>query len=409
MDIQNLINSTTEFLEKSDYSHWTIKSYASSWEFGILAYMNRLNISDYTPDIGQEFLADTITSEMDAKTVQRRTRRIHILNDYLSLGYIRKRSFQPKEYNLQGEIGRNINAYLEYLTKKRRSSSTISTYKLHLSNFLYYLNDNKLLTMDSITEKAIISFVATRENNQENIISTLRGLFKYLYHNKLIRLDFETTTLSFFKGYEREKIPSYYTGEEVKQIEASIDRSGGLGKRNYAILLLATRLGLRASDIANLKFSNIIWESNKITLTQYKTKAQIDLPLLTDVGNAIIDYLKYGRKKSSIQNIFISSAAPITAATKNMICSAISLIIKQSGVLIGKRHYGPHSMRHSLATILMENEIAMPVISEVLGHKSTETTMKYLKIDIHLLQKCALDVSNVDNEFYEQGGGFFYE
>ena len=66
-------------------------------------------------------------------------------------------------------------------------------------------------------------------------------------------------------------------------------------------------------------------------------------------------------------------------------------------------------MRHSLATILMENEIAMPVISEVLGHRSTETTMKYLKIDIRSLQKCALDVPNVGNEFYEQRGGYFYE
>ncbi|MDR1525605.1 MAG: hypothetical protein LBS79_10205 [Tannerella sp.] len=121
MDIQNLINSTTEFLEKNDYSHWTIKFYVSSWEFGLLAYMNRLNISDYTPEIGQEFLANTITSEMDAKTVQRRTRRINILNDYLSLGYIRKRSFQPKEYNLQGEIGRNINAYLEYFNRSQSS------------------------------------------------------------------------------------------------------------------------------------------------------------------------------------------------------------------------------------------------------------------------------------------------
>ena len=191
MDIQDLISSGTELLKKSNYSHWTIESYTSSWKFGILAYMNRLNISDYIPDIGKEFLASTITPEMDAKTVQRRTRRINILNDYLSLGYIRRRSFQPKEYNLQGEIGKNIITYLEHLTKKRRSSSTLNAYKLYLSNFLYYLNDNKILTMDSITEKAITSFVATRKNNEKSIISILRGVFKYWYENKLIGSDFK--------------------------------------------------------------------------------------------------------------------------------------------------------------------------------------------------------------------------
>lgn len=409
MNILNLLHSCTECLKMNDYSPWTIESFNSSWKYGILAYMNRHNISDYTPDIGEEYLANTITPEMDDGSVRRRTRRINVLNDYLLLGYIRRRRYDLKEYEFYGEVGENINGFLEYLVKKRRSQATISAYKLYLSNFLYYLNDNKILTMDSISEQSVIMFVATRENNKNNITSILKGLFRYWYENKLIKLDIETIVLKFFKGYEHEKIPSYYSIEEIQQIEVSIDRSGSYGKRNYAILLLATRLGLRASDIANLKFDNIIWEENKIILTQYKTKSQIILPLLTDVGNAIIDYLKYGRKKTNIQNVFISNNAPTTAATKNMICNVITQIIKQSGVSIGKRHYGPHSMRHSLATILMENEIAMPVISEVLGHRSTETTMKYLKIDIRSLQKCALDVPNVGNEFYEQRGGYFYE
>ena len=150
------------------------------------------------------------------------------------------------------------------------------------------------------------------------------------------------------------------TSEEVKHIE----QKRWFEERNYAIMLLATCLGLQASDIANLKFSNIIWEENKIILTQHKTKAPIVLLLLTDVGNAIVDYLKHGRKKSTSQNILISCNAPISSATKGMICGVISQIIKQSGVTIGKRRYGPYSMRHSLATILMENEVTMPVISD---------------------------------------------
>ena len=103
---------------------------------------------------------------------------------------------------------------------------------------------------------------------------------------------------------KEERIPSFYNKDEVATIENSIDRSGSVGKRNYAILLLATRLGLRASDIAALSFNNIDWDKNLITLIMQKTGKIIELPLLPEVGNAIIAYLKYGRPKSILPQVF---------------------------------------------------------------------------------------------------------
>jgi integrase len=175
------------------------------------------------------------------------------------------------------------------------------------------------------------------------------------------------------------------------------------------MLLLASRLGLRASDIAGLKFSDINWEKSEISLVQYKTKVPIKLPLLTDVGNAIIDYLKHGRFNSKSEHVFISSRAPYVDATHGMVSSAINNIISNAGVSIKYRHHGPHSLRHSLASTLLENGTSIPVISEVLGHKSTTSTMTYLKIDLASLMKCALPVSNVKDAFYEQKGGALYE
>ena len=115
-------------------------------------------------------------------------------------------------------------------------------------------------------------------------------------------------------------------------IEESIDRSGSIGKRDYAMFLLATRLGLRASDIANLRFIDIDWENDEITITQYKTKKKITLPLLADIGNAIIDYLKYGRPKFTSQQVFISSRAPYKPATSSIVCGAIRGIIEDSNI-----------------------------------------------------------------------------
>lgn len=173
--------------------------------------------------------------------------------------------------------------------------------------------------------------------------------------------------------------------------------------------LLASRLGLRASDIANLQFGDIDWDNNLITLTMKKTQKVIQLPLLTEVGNAIIDYLKNGRPKSNLGNVFLSSRAPYVGATKSCVCAAINEIIIQSGVDINLKHHGPHSLRHSLASAMLHEEAPLPVISESLGHRHTDTTMVYLKIDITSLMKCALPVPSVTEGFYTQRGGAFYE
>jgi integrase len=111
------------------------------------------------------------------------------------------------------------------------------------------------------------------------------------------------------------KIPSIYSKEEVEKLIASVDRGSSVGKRDYAIILLAVRLGLRSSDIANIKFDNILWEQNIIRLVQFKTDKEIELPLLPEVGNAIIDYLKYSRQESDEPFVFLTVRSPIIPIT----------------------------------------------------------------------------------------------
>lgn len=175
------------------------------------------------------------------------------------------------------------------------------------------------------------------------------------------------------------------------------------------MLLLASRLGLRASDIVNLKFSNIDWDHNEILLTLYKTGNPIKLPLLSDVGNAIIDYLQYGRLKSNSQHIFLAHKSPYNSANSSIVCGAIRKIINHSGVAIESRHHGPHSLRHSLASNLLNNETSILVITGVLGHQHTDSTMTYLRINIKSLMRCALPVPPVNDDFYTQKGDVFYE
>lgn len=258
-----------------------------------------------------------------------------------------------------------------------------------------------------IAEDHIVTYISRHPTNKVSILSALRVLFRFWKEERIVGDRFDDLFASF-KVRKAERVPSYFTSAEVIKIEQSIERSSGVGKRNYAMILLASRLGLRASDIAGLRFDNIDWDKNTISLKMQKTKSHIELPLLADVGNAIVDYLRHGRHESSLPNVFLSSRAPYVAATKHMVCSAINRIICASGIDILGKHHGPHSLRHSLASVMLERGTTMPVISESLGHRSTETTLTYLKIDIKSLLKCTLQVPPVPDDFYMQRGGAFY-
>jgi integrase len=192
------------------------------------------------------------------------------------------------------------------------------------------------------------------------------------------------------------------------KIEGVIDRTGGKGKRDYAMILLASRLGLRASDITRLQFASLNWDINVIILKQHKTKREIILPLLSDIGDAIIDYIKNGRPDNDSKNLFLSLIQPYRPIRVSTLCTIVTNYIYAAGVSPKGRHHGTHSLRHSLATNLLENGTALPVISEVLGHGSTGSTMYYLGVNIKSLLECSQNVPDVPEDFYSQKGGMLY-
>lgn len=174
------------------------------------------------------------------------------------------------------------------------------------------------------------------------------------------------------------------------------------------MLLLATRLGLRASDIARIEFSNIDWDKNLVRINQYKTKRLVELPLIKDVGEAIIEYLRL-RPISISKRIFLSERPPFPEMSSQMVSSNIADILKRSTVDIKAKRHGPHTMRHSLASNLLKKGTSLPIISEILGHSSTRSTRYYLRIDYDSLLTCAIPVPEVPQSFYEQEGGVFYD
>jgi len=405
--ILELTERCIKYFQKQCYTRNRITVYKSLWRNGIISYMSQKGIESYSPSVGAEFVSTCHFHGTIRPQEREKIRSIQVLDDMLKLGYIRKRCFTPVFHALDGEVGAEMEKLITHLTNLRRSMITIKDYRLYLSEFLMHLNERNVKHVSAITEKDILTFVSSHPTNKVNIVSALRVLFRFWREEHIVDDRFEEL-FDTYKTHKPERIPSYFTANEVMRIEQSVSRNSANGKRNYAMLLLASRLGLRASDIANLQFSDIDWDKNMITLTMQKTKKVIELPLLADVGNAIIDYLRHGRPKSDSQNVFLSGNAPYVAATKNMVCAAINEIILRSGVDTSGKHHGPHSLRHSLASAMLNGGSMMPVISESLGHRSTQTTLAYLKIDIRSLQKCALPVPEIADCFYMQRGGAFY-
>jgi integrase len=195
-----------------------------------------------------------------------------------------------------------------------------------------------------------------------------------------------------------ESEPHVWTAGEIRRVLAVIDRQSAAGKRDYAMILATARLGLRISDLRRLELSDLDWRAKTITIVQHKTRRPLCLPLLDDVGWAIIDYVGHGRPETACTKVFVKHCYPWGAfGCSSSVASRFSLHAGRAGIALAPGEVGGmHSLRSALAVAMIANQTPIPVVSAVLGHASSDTTQAYyLRFDIDRLRCCALDVENV--------------
>lgn len=401
----------TYLRERFSRTDRTIKYYKRCWG-RVKSYMDSQNISNIEASVCRKYLLKEFNNYdfiQLTKREQEVVSTVNILIEFLETGAVQ---IKKEQINLDGPIGALMSKYLVFKTDQRLNNKTVYEYERHLSRFLHFLKQNGIEAITSIRLHHILNYIKNISprtiTTARTSIQVLRDFFRYLYTEKILETDFSfMIPRSNYKS--QPKLPSAYTTQEVEKLIASVERSSSVGKRDYVIILLAARLGLRASDIANLTFENLLWEQNMIRLFQYKTSKEIELPLLPEVGNAIIDYLKYGRRPSNEPFVFITVRSPINPITPVGVESLVQHAFAKAGINTKNRHHGPHSLRHSLAGRLLERQTLLPVICEVLGHENTESTKFYLRVDLTSMRPCALDVPEVLPSFYNQKGGIFYE
>jgi integrase len=189
------------------------------------------------------------------------------------------------------------------------------------------------------------------------------------------------------------RIPSVWDQGDVARILDAVDRGNPCGKRDYAIILLVARLGLRSIDVKRLEFADSGWPGCRLSVAQAKTGNRIWLPLLKDVGWAVIDYVRAGRPASGCPQVFLRHTAPVGPfSDQEHLHQMLVKYARAAHVPVGgERRHGMHSLRHTLATRLMEDGTPAEQIADILGHQSVASTGVYLKSSLGLLSRCALD------------------
>lgn len=401
-NIDQLVQQVLGKLKEMGYSENTYNAYYRLYK-KLARYASNREIHVYSKELGLEFLHAFCTLPEDweekmPRNIREPVRCIRTLTEYQEFGRISRRVCKKKEieYPFYNEIMKDYKAECDL---RCYSPSGMRTRMYRLSLFVDFLQRTDV-TPNAITSAHLSQFTTTlmgrHAKSIASIHTTIRSFLQFLYLKGFHEKDLSSDVLHFKTSYGT-RIPSVWKVEDIKKMLDGVDRGNPTGKRDYAILLLVTRLGMRVGDIKSMKLSDLQWEYRRIKVVQQKTSRTVDYPILEDIGWAIIDYLKEGRPKTDTPFLFVRHNAPFEPF--GMYANLHNIITKharRAGIVFPKeQHHGLHSLRHTLAKTLLDMHTPLGVISEVLGHMDIQSTKVYLSIDMEGLRSCALDPQTV--------------
>lgn len=409
--IRELKEAVIGELERLEYASGTIKSYQRLYQ-KLLWYADERQIYHYSPDVCHRWLRDSFG--IDPTLVVRGNDHEYKRSSYLPIRVCQcltewqlhgclplKRQGKLAALELPRQFKEGYDSYVALCCEAGYSKMGTYTRLKRIKRMLLFFDQHGVSDMQNITAVRISEFFRSQIELDSRTVATMlticRVFFRHLYRNGFIQEDL-SKKLPVLKANRKFRIPRIWKQEDVLSILNSIDRGSPVGKRDYAIMMLVTRYGLRSADVKSLKLSDLRWSEKVIEFVQSKTRNHLRLPLLRDVGWAIIDSLQNGRPPSEYPEIFLTCTVPIRPFGQNS-CALNAILtkrIRQAGVRISSEvPKGMHSLRHTLASKMLANDVELPVISSVLGHVTSEATSIYLHTDIARLKECALDPEEV--------------
>jgi integrase len=283
--------------------------------------------------------------------------------------------------------------YRMFLSNERGlDRATIYNYSRHIDRFLSERYGTGRVDLGDLQASEITAFVRREaprfgRGQAAQVVTGLRSFLRFARYRGHIRVDL-AAAVPCVANWALAGLPKGLPKGAVEQVLAHCNRSTVTGKRNYAILLLLARLGLRAGEIVAMRLEDVDWERAEITVRSKKGSGWARLPLPADVGKAIAEYLE-GRPRSPYRNLFVRDYAPYTPfVASGPISVLVMKALKKAGVKSART--GAHVFRHTLATKMLKNGASLDEIGQVLRHKDPDTTAIYAKVDIEALRKLAL-------------------
>lgn len=380
-------------MRKKGYSPKTMRVLENVWDT-LMRYASTVPATSFDEKFREEFLRAEYGLRLDLEyTMYRVSRALELLKNYIEFGVVT--GLSKRGLHVFSDSYRPLMpAFADGEARRGLSEGSMKSLWSHLYRLHLFFIDKGADSFDMVSRGMVNDFIKYLAPYSTTYVSAnlrmLRRLCLYAYQNGYHAEDL-SGCIPFVKNIRQQRLPAVFTEDEIEKILSSFDRENPMGKRNYAIFLLAARMGLRSSDIKALEFSFINWTEKTISFAQKKTQKHLTLPLPDDVGWAIIDYLKNGRPISDSKYVFIQHVPPY-----GQYVNLRNVLVKQmrkAGIETPpNKRIGMHCFRHSLATTMLENGVPLPVISQTLGHADIASTEVYLRINISQLRLCALEV-----------------
>lgn len=389
----DLISKTEAECIRLNYGATTLENFKDTW-LALQRYGEIRGELYYHEQLAAQFLKDLYGYPEDlpkSRTAHSMIRALRVLGDFRMFGRLTTWKTERKTPSTD-DFRIAVDGFVLSCQKRNNSEETITRRMWVLNKFLDHLTLNGIFTCSDITPEHISSFAASlahlSRKGSGRYLECLRMFFRSLYLSGQCKDD-----LSFYvpKLYypKSNRIPTVWSADELSRILSVIDRGNATGKRNYCIILLVVRCGIRTGDVKNLRLENFDWEHGYIEFVQHKTSVPNRIPIPEDVGIAIIDYLQHGRPQTDDPHVFVKHIMPYDGIA-SLTHIFYDYLIK-AGIKSGERPgHGLHSLRHTLATRLLEEDVPLEVISSILGHTSLDSAKPYLKINVDKLRECAL-------------------
>jgi site-specific recombinase XerD len=312
------------------------------------------------------------------------------------MGFLRRKDAIPAEkepLRRLSQVEECVSAFERYLREERvLAGATIRNYVPFIRRFLDDRFGKRRLTLGDLSAGDVVRFVRDAAprlhmKRAKLLTSALRSFLQYARYRGDITLDL-AAAVPPVANWSMTSIPRAIPADQVRKLLGSIDRDTAIGRRDYAILLLLARLGLRSSEVAFLDLDDIDWNVGRFSI-RGKSGRRTEFPLPNDVGKAIVEYLKHGRPRSANRRVFLRGKAPIRGFLgQSGIGSVVRNSLKRAG--IDAPTMGAHQFRHALAVDMLRQGASLAEIGEVLGHRNPQTTSIYAKVDLDALRKLAL-------------------